>query len=51
MLKHKFTSKSQINHLISFPSSVNQIMANLEKLKIHNDFKRIENEFKEIHKI
>ena len=51
VLKHKFSSKSQKNHLISFPSSLNQIMANLEKLRIHNDFIRIENEFKENHKI
>ena len=47
VLKHKFTSKSQKNHLIVFPSSLNQIMVNLEKLRIHNNFKRIENEFKD----
>ena len=45
VLRHKFTSKSQKNQLIVFPSSLNQIMVNLEKLRIHNDFKRIENEF------
>jgi len=45
VLRHKFTSKSQKDHLIVFPSSLNQIMVNLEKLRIHNDFNRIENEF------
>ena len=45
VLRHKFTSKSQKDQLIVFPSSLNQIMVNLEKLRIHNDFKRIENEF------
>ena len=47
LLRHKFTSKSQKNNIIVFPSSINQIMADLEKLRIHNDFQRIENEFKE----
>ena len=45
--KHKFHSKSQKNNLIVFPSSLNQIIVNLEKLRIHNNFKHIENEFKE----
>ena len=47
LLKHKFNSKSQKNHIIVFPSSLNQIMVNLEKLRIHNNFERIEYEFKE----
>ena len=47
LLRHKFISKSQKNNIIVFPSSINQIMADLEKLRIHNDFQRIENEFKE----
>ena len=47
VIRHKFTSRSQKNHLIVFPSSLNQIMVNLEKLRIQNDFKRIEFEFKE----
>ena len=47
LLRHKFTSKSQKNNIIVFPSSIGQIMADLEKLRIHNDFQRIENEFKE----
>ena len=51
LLRHKFTSKSQKNHLIVFPSSLNQIMVNLEKLRIHNNFQRIENEFKENNRI
>ena len=46
-LRHKFGSKSQKNSLIDFPSSLNQIIVNLEKLRIHNNFKRIENDFKE----
>ena len=46
LLKHKFASKSQKNNLIVFPSSINQIFANLEKLRIHNNFERIENEIK-----
>ena len=55
VIRHKFTSRSQKNHLIVFPSSLNQIMVNLEKLRIQNDFKRIElelkeNEFKKIKK-
>ena len=47
VIRHRFTSRSQKNHLIVFPSSLNQIMVNLEKLRIQNDFKRIEFEFKE----
>ena len=47
IIRHKFTSRSQKNNLIVFPSSLNQIIVNLEKLRIHNDFKRIEFEFKE----
>ena len=31
--KHKFHSKSQKNNLIVFPSSLNQIIVNLEKLR------------------
>ena len=46
ILKHKFTSKSQKNNLIVFPSSLNQIIVNLEKLRIHNNFQRIEDEFR-----
>ena len=50
LLKHKFSSKSQRNHLIVFPSSLNQIITNLEKLRIHNNFKKLENDFKEENK-
>ena len=46
-MRHKFSSKSQKNNLIVFPSSLNQIIVNLEKLRIHNDFRRIDMEFKE----
>ena len=46
ILKHKFTSKSQKNNLIVFPSSLNQIIVNLEKLRIHNNFQHIEDEFR-----
>ena len=49
--KHKFISKSQKNNLIVFPSSINQIFADLEKLKIHNNFERIENEIKKTRNI
>ena len=51
LLKHKFASKSQKNNLIVFPSSINQIFADLEKLKIHNNFERIENEIKKTRNI
>ncbi len=47
LLKHKFISKSQRNNLIVFPSSLNQIITNLEKLRIHNNYKKLENDFKE----
>ena len=47
IMRHKFSSKSQKNNLIVFPSSLNQIIVNLEKLRIHNDFRRIDMEFKE----
>ena len=50
LLRHKFISKSQRNNLVIFPSSINQIITNLEKLRIHNNFKRIENDFKENNK-
>ena len=50
LLKHKFNSKAQKNHLIIFPSSINQIFVNLEKLRIHNNFKKIENDLKEKNK-
>ena len=50
LLKHRFISKSQKNNLVIFPSSINQIIVNLEKLRIHNNFKRIENEFKKASK-
>ena len=47
LMRHKFSSKLQRNYLIEFPSSLNQIMVNLEKLKIQNNFKSIENKFKD----
>jgi len=47
LLKNNFSSKSQKNNLIVFPSSFNQIIVNLEKLRSHDNYKRIENEFKE----
>ena len=51
LLRHKFTSKSQKDSLIVFPSSLNQIITNLEKLRIHNNFTKMENDFKEKNKI
>ena len=47
LLKNNFSSKSQKNNLIVFPSSFNQIIVNLEKLRSHDNYKRIESEFKE----
>lgn len=51
ILRHKFNSKSQKNSIIVFPSSLNQIITNLEKLRIHNNFTKMENDFKEKNKI
>ena len=40
-------SKSQKNAIIVFPSSFNETMVNLEKLKINKNFQSIENKFEE----
>ncbi len=44
-------SKSQKNAMIVFPSSFNETMANLEKLRTNKNFRSIENKFEEILKI
>ena len=44
-------SKSQKNSMIIFPSSFNETMANLEKLRTNKNFKSIENKFEETMKL
>ena len=39
------------NAMIVFPSSFNETMANLEKLRTNKNFRSIENKFEEILKI
>ena len=44
-------SKSQKNAMIKFPSSFNETVVNLEKLRINKNFRSIENKFEENLKI
>ena len=44
-------SKSQKNAMIVFPSSFNETMVNLEKLRTNKNFRSIENKFEETFKI
>lgn len=45
--KYKFSSKSQKNAIIVFPSSLNETVVNLEKLRVNKNFKSIEIKFAE----
>ena len=44
-------SKSQKNAIIVFPSSFNETMMNLEKLRTNKNFKSIKNKFEETLKL
>ena len=45
--KYKFSSKSQKNAIIVFPSSLNETVVNLEKLRVNKNFRSIEIKFEE----
>ena len=47
----RFSSKSQKNALIVFPSSLNQTVVNLEKLRVNKNFRSMEVKFEENRKI
>ena len=49
--KYKFNSKSQKNSIIVFPSSLNETVVNLEKLRVNKNFRSIEVKFKENRKV
>ena len=48
---YKFSSKSQKNALVIFPSSLNETMVNLEKLRVNKNFRSIEIKFEEERKL
>ena len=49
--KYKFSSKSQKNSIIVFPSSLNETVVNLEKLRVNKNFRSIEINFEERRKV
>ena len=49
--KYKFSSKSQKNAIIVFPSSLNETVVNLEKLRVNKNFRSIEIKFEENRKV
>ena len=49
--KYKFSSKSQKNSIIVFPSSLNETVVNLEKLRVNKNFRSIEVNFEEKRKV
>ena len=49
--KYKFNSKSQKNSIIVFPSSLNETVVNLEKLRVNKNFRSIEVKFEENRKV
>ena len=44
-MSNKLSYNTRKNKLTVFPSSVNQIIVNLEKLRIHNNLTYIESEY------
>ena len=49
--KFKLSSKSQKNAIVIFPSSLNQTVVNLEKLRVSKNFRSIEVKFEESRKL
>ena len=49
--KYKFGSKSQKNAIVVFPSSLNETVVNLEKLRVNKNFRSIEVKFEENRKV
>ena len=49
--KYKFSSKSQKNAIVVFPSSLNETVVNLEKLRVNKNFRSIEVKFEENRKV
>ena len=49
--KYKFSSKSQKNSIIVFPSSLNETVVNLAKLRVNKNFRSIEVKFEENRKV
>ena len=49
--KFKLSSKSQKNALVIFPSSLNETVVNLEKLRVNKNFRSIEVKFEETIKL
>jgi hypothetical protein len=49
--KFKLSSKSQKNAIVIFPSSLNETVVNLEKLRVNKNFRSIELKFEESRKL